>query len=59
MGSEMRKPNHIKSGQMAAICQNHLKSEQRCQDFEWSRFQIVGTIAKAESIAQPFENWTI
>ena len=28
---------------------------QECPDFEWSGFQMVGTIAKA----QPFENWTL
>ena len=35
--------------------ENHLKSGQKCLDFEWSSFQMVGTIAKAIAKAQPFE----
>ena len=38
---------------------NQLKSEQKCPDFEWSGFQMVGTIARERAIAQSFENWTI
>ena len=50
MGFEIRKPNHLKSRQMVAIfVNNHLKSWQKCPDFEWSSFQIVGTIALAIS----------
>ena len=57
MGSEIRKPNHLKSGQMAAIwIKNHLKCEQKCPDFEWAGFRIVRTKAMAK--AKPFENWT-
>ena len=37
------------------IVKNHFKSKQKYPDFEWSGFQIVGTIA----IARPFENQTI
>ena len=36
---------------------NHLKSGQKCLDFEWSGFQMVGTIAKAK--AWLFKNRTI
>ena len=32
---------------------NHFKSAQKCPDFEWSGFQMLGTIAIAK--AQPFE----
>ena len=50
MGSEILKPSRLKSGQ-------------KCPDFEWSGFQMVGTIAMALAmtismaltIAQPFE----
>ena len=45
------------------ICKNghhfvksHLKCRQKCLDFEWSSFWMVGTIAIAKA---PFENWTI
>ena len=39
---------------------NHLKSTQKCSDFEWSSFQMVGTKAIAiVAKAQPFENWVI
>ena len=44
MGSEIWKPNHLKSGH-------------KCLVFKWSSFQMVGTIAIAK--AQPFENRTI
>ena len=34
--SEIRKPNPLKSGQIAAILsKNHLKSGQKCQGFKW------------------------
>ena len=57
MGSEIWKPNHFKSGQMAAILsKNHLKSRQKCPYFEWSSFRIVGTTAIAIAKARPFEN---
>ena len=60
MGSEIRKPNHLKSGQMAAIyVKHHLKSGQKRPDFEWSGFRMVGTIAIAIAKAQPFKNRTI
>ena len=36
---------------------HHLKSGQKCPDFEWSSFQMVGTIAIAK--AWPFANQTI
>ena len=36
---------------------NHLKSWQKCPDFEWSGYQMVGIIAIAK--AWPFENWSI
>ena len=57
MGSENRKSNHLNSGQMAAILSNHLQSGQKRTDFEWSSFQMVGTIAIAK--ARTFENRTI
>ena len=38
---------------------NHLKSGQKCLHFEWSGFQMVGTIAVAIAKARPFENRTI
>ena len=38
---------------------NHLKSVQKCPDFEWSGYLMVGTIAIAIAKAQPFENRTI
>ena len=56
-GSENRKSNHLNSGQMAAILSNHLQSGQKRTDFEWSSFQMVGTIAIAK--ARTFENRTI
>ena len=34
--------------------QNHLKSKQKHPDFEWSSFQMVGTIVIAIVIARPF-----
>ena len=34
---------------------NNLKSQQKCLDFEWSCFQLVGTIAIAKAKTQPFE----
>ena len=33
-----------------------LKSGQKCPDFDWSSYQMVGTIAIAIAKAQPFEN---
>ena len=48
MASEIRNPNHLKSEQMAAILlKTHLKSRQKHPDFEWSGFQLVGTISIA------------
>ena len=48
MASEIRNPNHLKSEQMAAILlKTHLKSRQKYPDFEWSGFQLVGTISIA------------
>ena len=46
MGSKIRKPNHLKSGQKRLY-------------FEWSGLQMVGTIATAIAKGLPFENWTI
>ena len=34
---------------------NHLKSRQKCPDFEWSGFWMVGTIAAAIAKTWPFE----
>ena len=42
MGSEIRKPNHLKSGQKRL-------------DFEWSGFQMVETIALYIAKTQLFE----
>ena len=39
--------------------QNHLKFGQKCPDFEWSSFQMVGIIAMTIANTQPFENQTI
>ena len=48
MGSEIRKPNHLKSGQMGSILyKTHIKSGQKRSDFEWSDFQMFGTKALA------------
>ena len=56
MGSEIQKPNHLISWQMAAILSKTIWNlDKKCPDFEWSVFQMVGTT----SIAQPFENRTI
>ena len=56
MGSEIWKPNLLKSWQMAAIfSKNHLKSGQKLSDFEWSGFQMVGAVAIAKP--WPFEIW--
>ena len=38
---------------------NQLKSRKNHPDFEWSGFQMVGTIAKAIAWALPFESGTI
>ena len=46
MGSEIQRPNHLKSGQ-------------KCLAFEWFGFRMVGTIAIGIAKAQPFENQTI
>ena len=35
----------------------HTKPDQKCPDYEWSSFQMAGTIAI--DIAQLVENWTI
>ena len=42
-------------------CSNkkHLKSGQKCLDFEWFGFQMVGTIALTNATAWPFENQTV
>ena len=54
MVSEIRKPNHLKSGQIGChFVENHMKSGEKCPDFEWSSFLMVRTIAIA--IARPFE----
>ena len=37
----------------------HLKSRQKCCEFEWSGFQIVGTIAIDKVKARQVVNWTI
>ena len=58
MGSEIWKPDHLKSGQMATIIvRNHLKSGQNHPDFEWFGSQMVGAIGIAKG--QPFENGSI
>ena len=45
-GSEIWKLNYVKSGKMAAILsKKHLISGQKYLDFEWSAFEMVGTIA--------------
>ena len=38
---------------------NHLKLGQKCPDFKWSGFQMVGTKAIVIIKAPPFENRTI
>ena len=38
---------------------NHLKSRQKCPNFEWSSFRMDGTIAIAIAKARPFEKRTI
>ena len=38
---------------------SYLKSEQKCLNFKWSSFCMVGNIAIAISKAWPFENQTI
>ena len=53
MASEIWKPNLEKSRQMAAILSYHLKSRQRCPDFEWSGFKMAGIVAIAK--ARPLE----
>ena len=47
----------IKIKQMEAIQKNHLKSRQKCPDFEWSGFWKVETIAIAKT--RPFEIWPL
>ena len=42
-----------------SFIKNHLKSGQKRPDFEWSGFQLVGTIALAIAKARPCENQTI
>ena len=55
MGSEIQKPNHLKSGQMAAILLKIIwNADKKHQDFEWYCFWMVGTIAIAK--AWSFEN---
>ena len=53
--TEIWKPDYLKSRQMVAIVKNHFKSGLKCPDFEWSSFQIVGTIVIAIAKAHPFE----
>ena len=36
-----------------------MQSGQKHPDFEWSGFQIVGTIALAKAKPRPFENQTL
>ena len=55
MRSGIGKLNHLKSGQMATILSNHLKSGLKLSDFEWSGFWTVGTIAIAIAKAWLFE----
>ena len=40
-----QEPNHLKSVKVAAILSNILKYRHKRLDFEWSGFQMVGTIA--------------
>ena len=55
---EIQMPNHWKSRQNSIILsENFLKSRQKCPDFEWSGFQLVGTIAIVIPKAPPFEIW--
>ena len=55
MGSEIRNPNHLKSGQMAAI----LSKTKRNPDLEMSGFRMVGTIAIAIAKARSFGNYKV
>ena len=54
MGSEIRKPRNLKSGQMATILSKTFDIQTKM-----SGFQMVGTIAIAIAKAWSFENWTI
>ena len=49
--------DYMKSGQMTIILsKKQLKSGQKCLDFGWSGFQMVGTIAIAKALKTgPFE----
>ena len=49
MGSEIQTPNHLKSGQMAAILSKTLEIRKKCPDFKLSSFQMVNAKAR------PFE----
>ena len=53
MGSKIQKPNHCNPGKWLNFFKNHLKSGQKCWDFERSGFRMVGT--KVIAIARPFE----
>ena len=56
MGSETWQPNHLKSEQMGGhFVKNHLKSGNKCPDFDWASFQMVGTITIAIAKTRPFE----
>ena len=59
MGYEIRKPHHLKSGQVAATLSKTMLNPEKMPDFEWSDFLMVGTIAIAFAIARPFKYRTI
>ena len=55
MGSEIQKPNHLKSTNGGHFFKNYLNFGQKCLDFVRSGFQMVGAMAVAVTIAWPFE----
>ena len=55
MGSEIRKPNPLKYGRMAAILSKTIWNPDKNVHFEWSGLWMVGTIAMAIVKAWPFE----
>ena len=58
MGSEIPKPNHLKSRQMGTTWSKTIwNPDKKDPDFEWSNFGMVGTIAIA--LDQPFDNMII
>ena len=59
MRSEIQKPNHLKSEKWPPFYQKQFEIRAKGPDFEWSIFQMVGTLAIAIPKARPFENWTI